>query len=138
MWRHELGIEVGIYNQESKVWGDTLRQRDYQIARYAWVGDYLDPSTFLDTMLSDNGNNFSGWKNAEYDRLVNEGDHESDQTRRWALYQRAEQIVADECPIAPIYFYTRANLRLPDVKGWYANLLDQHPYTDVYLEAPAK
>ncbi len=138
MWHHELGIDVGIYNQESKVWSDTLRQKDYQMARYAWVGDYLDPSTFLDTLLGDNGNNYAGWKNAEYDRVVNEGDHEPDQTKRWALYQRAEQIIADECPIAPIYFYTRANLRLPDVKGWYGNLLDQHPYTDVYLEAPAK
>ncbi len=138
MWRHELGIEIGIYNQESKVWGDSLRQKNFQLARYAWVGDYLDPSTFLDTMLSDNGNNYAGWKNAEYDRVVNQGDHEPDQTRRWALYQRAEQILADECPIAPIYFYTRANLRLPDVKGWYDNLLDQHPYTDVYLEAPTK
>jgi oligopeptide transport system substrate-binding protein len=138
MWHHELGIDVGIYNQEGKVWSDTLRQKDYQIARYAWVGDYLDPSTFLDTLLSDSGNNYAGWKNAEYDRVVKAGDHEPDPVRRFALYQRAEQIVAEECPIAPIYFYTRANLRRPDVKGWYGNLLDQHPYTDVYLEAPAK
>jgi oligopeptide transport system substrate-binding protein len=138
MWHRELGIDVGIYNQESKVWSDTLRQKDYQIARYGWFADYLDPSTFMDTMLSDNGNNYAGWKNAEYDRVVNEADHEPDQARRFALYQRGEQILADECPFAPIYFYTRANLRLPDVKGWYGNLLDQHPYTDVYLEAPAK
>ena len=138
MWHRELGIDVGLLNQEGKVWDDVLRQKDYQIARFAWVGDYFDPSTFLDTMLSDNGNNNTGWKNAEYDKVVKAGDHEMDQARRLALYQRAEQILADECPIAPIYFYTKANLRVTDLKGWYANPLDQHPYTDVYLEAPAK
>jgi oligopeptide transport system substrate-binding protein len=137
MWRRELGIDVGLYNQESKVWLDTLHQKDYQIARGSWVGDYLDPSTFLDTLLSDNGNNYSGWKNEEYDRVVTEGDHAVDPKRRYALYQRAEQILADECPIAPIYFYTRANLRLPSVRGWYGNLLDQHPYTGVYLDPSA-
>lgn len=138
MWRRELGIDVGLFNQESKVWVDVLRQKDFQIIRFAWIADYPDPSSFLDTMLSDNGNNNAGWKNAEYDRVVNEADHELNQARRFALYQRAEQILADECPVAPIYFYTRANLRLPDVKGWNDTPLDQHPYTGVYLEAPAK
>jgi oligopeptide transport system substrate-binding protein len=137
MWRHELGINVVLRNEESKVQEDTLHQHNFQIARYAWVGDYVDPSTFLDVMLSDNLNNFTGWKNAEYDRVVSEADHAPDETRRFALYQRAEQILAEECPIAPLYFYTRDNLRRPDVKGWYDNLLDQHPYTGVYLEAPA-
>jgi oligopeptide transport system substrate-binding protein len=137
MWRRELGIGVTLRNEESKVQQDTLHQHNYQIARYAWVGDYVDPSTFLDVMLSDNLNNFTGWKNAEYDRVVSEADHAPDEQRRFELYQRAEQILADECPIAPLYFYTRNNLRRPDVKGWYDNLLDEHPYTGVYLEAPA-
>jgi oligopeptide transport system substrate-binding protein len=138
MWRRALGIDVVLRNEEAKVQNDTLHQHNFQISRYAWVGDYVDPSTFLDVMLSDDGNNFTGWKNAEYDRVVLEADHTADETRRFALYQRAEQILADECPIAPIYFYTRNNLRRPDVKGWYSNLLDQHPYTGVYLEAPPK
>jgi oligopeptide transport system substrate-binding protein len=137
MWRRELGIEVTLYNQEAKVWIDSLRQKNYQIGRYSWGGDYLDPSTFLDIMMSDNGNNFMGWSSAEYDRVVSEADRTADEGRRMVLYQRAEQILADECPIMPVYFYTRANLRLPDVKGWYSNLLNIHPYTDVHLEAPS-
>ena len=137
MWRRELGIEITLRNEESKVQNDSLRQGNFQIGRYAWVGDYLDPSTFLDLMLSDSGNNNTGWKNAEYDRVVRQADHLEDQAARFALYQRAEQILADECPLAPLYFYTRDNLRRPDVKGWYGNLLDLHPYTGVYLEAPA-
>lgn len=134
MWRRELGIEITLVNQEGKVWSDTMRQRNYQIARMAWIGDYVDPSTFLDIMTGNNGNNLTGWDSPEYDRLIAEAGQTADETKRYALYQRCEQILADECPIAPLYFYTRDNLRLPSVKGWYDNLVDLHPYTGVYID----
>ncbi len=137
IWRKNLGIEVGLYNQEGKVWTDSMRTLNYQIARFAWIGDYLDPSTFLDIMKSDSGNNQTGWKNAEFDRLIDEANRTADTARRYALYQRCEQILADECPLAPIYFYTRNNLVRPEVKGWYGNLLDYHALKGVYLDASA-
>ena len=133
-----IGIDVGLYNQEGKVWSDSMRTLRYQIARFAWTGDYLDPSTFLDIMASDNGNNQTGWKNAEYDRLIAEAKTTSDPARRFACFQRCEEILVAECPIVPIYFYSRNNLRLPDVKGWYGNLLDYHPLKGVYLDPAGK
>ncbi|HVS52347.1 MAG TPA: peptide ABC transporter substrate-binding protein [Opitutaceae bacterium] len=137
MWRTGLGIDIGLLNQESKVQTDSMRRLDYEIGRYAWIGDYMDPSTFFDLMMSDNGNNETGWKNAEYDRLVTEADHAPDVARRYALYQRCEQILAEEAPIAPIYFYTRNNLVRPEVKGWYGTLLDFHPLKGVWLDPAA-
>lgn len=134
MWRRNLNIEVGLYNQEAKVWNDTMRQMDYQIARMAWVGDYLDPSTFLELMTSSSGNNQTGWSNPEYDRLVAEAGRTGDRERRYALYREAETILMNEMPVMPIYYYTRNNLRLPSVKGWYGNLLDLHLFKGVYLE----
>ncbi len=134
MWKKHLGISVGLYNQEGKVWSDTMRQQNYQIARTAWGGDYVDPSTFLEVFLSDSGNNHTGWKNAEYDRLVIEAKSTADQARRYELFQRAEEILQQEMPIAPIYFYVRNTLRVPSVKGWYGNPLDNIPLKGVYLQ----
>ncbi|MFO1452215.1 MAG: peptide ABC transporter substrate-binding protein [Opitutaceae bacterium] len=134
MWRTELGITAGLYNQEAKVYTSTMRTLDYQVARFAWVGDYLDPSTFLDIMTSDSGNNQTGWKNAEYDRLIAVTRETGDQAARFQAFQRCEEILADEMPIAPIYYYVRNNLRLPSVRGWYGNLLDLHPLKGVSLE----
>ncbi len=57
-----------------------------------------------------------------------------DTAKRYEYYQRCEQILAEECPVAPIYFYMHNNLRRPEVKGWYGNLLDNHPLKGVYLE----
>jgi oligopeptide transport system substrate-binding protein len=137
MWRTGLGIDIGLYNQEGKVYTASMRSLDYQIGRYAWVGDYLDPSTFLEMMITGGGNNQTGWGNAEYDRLIAEAASTADQAKRYAAYQRCEQILVDEAPLAPIYFYTRNNLRRPEVKGWYGNLLDLHALKGVYLDASA-
>ncbi len=135
MWKRNLGVDIGLYNQEAKVWNDSMRTLNYQIARFAWVGDYLDPSTFLDLMGSDNGNNQTGWKNAEYDKLLAAANATGDKAKRYEYYQRCEEILVQEAPIAPLYFYARNNLRRPEVKGWYGNLLDNHPLKGVYLEA---
>ena len=134
MWQKKLGISVTLHNQEAKVYTDTMRNGAYDIARYAWSGDYNDPNTFLDMMISNGGNNQTGWSNAEYDRLLAETGRTFDEAARFEIFQRAEEILMDEVPIAPVYFYTRNNLRLPMVKGWYGNLLDLHPYNRVYLE----
>jgi len=138
MWRRNLGIDVGLENEESKVQSDSMREGHYQIARFGWIADYPDPSTFLEIMTSDNGNNQTGWKNAEYDRLIAASHAAATDAERLALFQRCEQILADECPLAYVYFYTRNNLRRPDVKGWYGNPLDTHPFTGVYLEVPGR
>ncbi|MDR2675024.1 MAG: peptide ABC transporter substrate-binding protein [Opitutaceae bacterium] len=134
MWRQNLGIDIGLYNQEGKVWSETMRRMDYQIVRSGWVGDYLDPGTFLDIMASDSGNNQTGWSHAGYDRLLALARSEPDRAKRFEYYQRCEEILAGEAPLAPVYFYVRNNLRLPGVKGWAGNPLDLHPLKGVHIE----
>ncbi len=90
MWRTELGVDARLFNQEAKVYSDTMRRLDYAVARFAWVGDYLDPSTFIDIMTGDSGNNQTGWKNAEYDRLVEAARSEPSAAKRYAMFQRCE------------------------------------------------
>ena len=133
MWKKNLGIDIALVNQEAKVWADSGRQMNYQISRMGWVGDYIDPSSFLDIMTSDSGNNKTGFSNPEYDRLIADAKRTADTTKRYELYQRCEEILSQEMPFAPIYFYTRTHLRLPEVKGWYGNLLDLHPLKGVHL-----
>jgi oligopeptide transport system substrate-binding protein len=133
MWKRNLNIDIRLYNQEAKVQSDSMRQGEYSIARYAWVGDYLDPSTFLELMTSSSGNNQTGWSNAEYDRLVEAARHAADTTERYDLFRQAEALLIADMPIASIYFYTQNNLLHPMVKGWHGNLLSIHPLHRVSL-----
>ena len=138
MWQKNLHISVTIQNEEAKVLQGTMRQLNYQIGRYAWFGDYLDPNTFLTLMISGGGNNETGWANPEYDRLIDLAARTGDPATRIKVFQQAEGILVDEVPIIPIYFYTRVNLRRPEVRGWYSNLLDIHNAKGVYLETGTK
>ena len=48
MWRTALGIEIGLENVEFQVKLDREKSGDYQISRAGWIGDFMDPMTFLD------------------------------------------------------------------------------------------
>ncbi len=134
MWMKNLNVEVTLRNEEWKVYLDSTHRMDYFITRAGWGGDYADPNTFLDLMMTGGGNNETGWSNLEYDRLIKAAGATRDQKQRFAAFQKAEAILLDEVPIIPIYFYTRSRLIQPSVKGYYGNLLDQHSFQSVYLE----
>jgi len=68
--RRNLHVDVSAYNQEWQSYQQSTRALDYDLSRYAWVGDYEDPNTFLDLWLTNGGNNQTGWGSVVYDRLL--------------------------------------------------------------------
>jgi oligopeptide transport system substrate-binding protein len=134
IWRTGIGVEPVLANQEDGVFRDTCRQLSYDVARGSWFGDYLDPFSFLEIFTTGNANNYTGWSNADYDRLVAEAGRTSDPARRLALLAQAESILLTETPIIPIYVYSYVRLVDPRVQGWFDNPLDQHPYTAISLD----
>ena len=113
--------------------GQGATQKITRWPRAGWIGDYLDPNTFLDMFTSNSGNNDAGWSNRRYDALIAQAAATSDQERRFALFQDAETILMTELPIMPIYTYVSKSLVSPDVRGWYPNILDIHPYKNISL-----
>lgn len=134
MWRRELGIAVRLVNEEEKTLLASRRTGDFQILRSDWIADYGDPSTFLEVWRSDSGNNDTGWSDPDYDSLLFSAARTADPAVRGALLRRAEAILLDAAPVIPIYHYTHVFLIQPSVRGWQPNLLDHHPYQDVWLE----
>src|SRR5690606_35830157 len=134
MWKKHLGIEkVKIENQEWKVYQKTVQDVKYDVSRAGWIGDYVDPQTFLGMWVTGDSNNNTGWSNADYDRLLRESSRLSDPAARFAKLAEAEAILLDEMPVLPIYWYTRVYLLHPDVRNWHPLLLDNHPYKHIDL-----
>jgi oligopeptide transport system substrate-binding protein len=123
MWRRNLGVDIGILNQEWKVYLDSQDVLRYDICRAGWIGDYTDPNTFMDMWVKDGGNNDTGWSNPEYERLLAESQSAPDDAARLATYQKMETLLMDELPFIPIYFYTRVYAINPKVR-WVKNVLD--------------
>ncbi len=85
-------------------------------------------------MLSNNGNNRSGWVNKSYDDLIAKANRTVDKAARFALFQASQRLLLEEAPIAPIYTYTSKTLIHPSVKNWPSNIMDYfNHYRDVKL-----
>jgi oligopeptide transport system substrate-binding protein len=134
MWRKNLGVDITLRNEEWKVYLDSQQTGNFQLARSGWVADYLDPHAFLEPWQGGNGNNETGWSNPEYDRLLHASIRAKTEADRYSIYQKLDAILVDECPILPVYYYTRIYAMSPKVRGWWPTLLDIHPWKYVYLD----
>lgn len=135
IWKENLNIHIELVNMEWKTYLSEKKSQQYNIARASWIGDYNDPSTFLELFITGGGNNDSAWSNKTYDQLIKQASLEQDSEKRRALFQQAEKILLEDAPLIPIYFYRNKSLVNLAVKNWKANSLDRHPYKYVYLEA---
>ncbi|QDU85666.1 Oligopeptide-binding protein OppA precursor [Planctomycetes bacterium Pla163] len=124
-WQRNLGLTAKLANQEWKVYLGSQTNLDYDVSRSAWIGDYIDPNTFLDLFLDGGENNKTGWGNARYDELIYAAKKERDPAQRFEYFREAEAILMDELPVIPIYSYVTQNMLNPRVGGFPGNLLNE-------------
>lgn len=127
MWKEGLGIQCNLMNQEWKVYLDKRSSLDYDVARAGWIGDFMDPSTFLDTFYSASGTSDTGWVNPSFDALIEKARSANDNFLRMRYLHDSEMLLMEDMPIAPIYFYTRPMLVTKKLQHYISSSLG---YTD--------
>ena len=137
MWKAELGVEVSLANQDVKTWLASLIGLNYQFARSYWVGDYVDPSNFLEMFYGNSGNNRTGFRSDEYEALLRHAAVTLDATERNNTFRQAEAILLESAAIAPVYYWTRPYLASPRLKGLHANVLGRIAFKELELASPA-
>ncbi|MBW5468542.1 peptide ABC transporter substrate-binding protein [Brevibacillus formosus] len=113
-WRKAFGIEVKLVNKENKVHREDMKQGNFTIGRGSWIGDFNDPINFLEVFKG--GLNTSKWENKEFLDLLAQSAKEGDVAKRKEILKKAEQIVMDEMPALPIYYFTYAWVKQDSVK----------------------
>lgn len=104
-WNEVLGVWIELEALESKTFFAKLKQLDYAIASGSWFADFRDPISFLEVFSSqNNGTNNTGWENAAYRSLLSQSSGESP-IKRKILLQYAEEVLAEEMPVAPLFYY---------------------------------
>ncbi|WP_235993041.1 peptide ABC transporter substrate-binding protein [Heyndrickxia sporothermodurans] len=133
MWRKNLDINVTLENVEFQVKIDREHAGDYQISRAGWIGDYVDPMTFMDLWVSDGPYNDAKWSNKEYDQYIKVAKESMDTATRMDAMHKAEKILMDEMPVLPIYFYTKPYVLKENVTGFFTpiNRYPQFIYADI-------
>ena len=104
-WRQNLGIEnITVNSMQTKQVSANRQSGDYCMSLGGWSPDYNDAINFLDLWVTDGGNNDSFWSNAEYDELIAQATAEADEEVRQQYLFDAEEILAAEMPIIPLYW----------------------------------
>ena len=134
IWIKELGVRITIAQLEMKTLFQNQQDRSYSIAFSAWTADFPDPATFLGTMVTGGGNNWAGWSNKDFDRLINEASNTADNGRRLEIFQKAEAILLGEAPLIPLYFRSQVYGIRPEVHGWTTTVVGFHEWNRIWLE----
>ena len=134
MWRKELGLDLALVVTEPRVHLDNQHHHRFDLALASWLGDYLDPLSFLDVYLANSGHNDSSYPGPEFNRLVAAAAATSELAPRFALFQQAEAQLMRDLPSLPLYHRPNLHLVHPSVRGYESNLMDMHPYTAIWLE----
>jgi len=135
MWKEELNIDVGLENQEWKVYLDTQNNKNYDLSRSAWIGDFMDPVTFLSMWTTGNGNNNTNWGSPKFDAFIERAARTGDPKARLEILHQAEDLFLSEAPVVPVYWYTNAYLLQPSVQNWHPLVLGNHNYKYIDLKA---
>ena len=133
MWKQKLGVQAQLSNMEWKVFLEERGNQNFEMARGAWCGDYNEASSFLDLLQSDSGYNDGKYSNPEYDQLLEDALTADDTT---PLYTRAEEILAEDMPVIPLYHYAGVYMIDESLKNFPVNNIQFNWYSkDLYKAA---
>jgi ABC-type transport system substrate-binding protein len=122
-----LGINVDLAVREPVQVAKEIREKRVEFYFTNWV-DYPDPHAFLSAQfISTSDQNYSGYRDPEFDRLSAEADTVQDPAKRGALYSQANHVLIDDVGVIPSIELPRILLVRPNVKGWQYNLIGLLP-----------
>ena len=142
--KKNLSLEVEVRNEEWKTYLDRLQNLDKEsnkkgknvvyIYRMGWVPDYPDPMTYMNILLSYSDNNYTGWENKEYDRLVSEASVLRNTRERKRVLSKAQQILVEEVPVIPFWQGAKHFLVSPRIKKYPYNSMERYIFKEVVLQ----
>ena len=133
MWKKALGAQVTLQNQEWKTMLDTMHQGQFDLVRYTWIGDYDEPSTFLNTFRSGDSQNSSHYASQGFDAAVAAAGRAKDMNEAAREYQKASDTIATDTPVIPVFYGVQNRLVRPDVGGYSPSVLGFYYTKDLFI-----
>jgi len=142
MLKSHLGIDMSIRVVENISYRTAQFQRKIPFGLIQYHYDYPDPNNMLSMIWRSQPSGYSRhpWKNADFDRLVDEAESELDQKRRFELYDSAQRILTEDVGAVFLYYGRMASLRKPWLRGIKKDRDDEYPfwgnntgYMDIYI-----
>ncbi len=133
-WEDTGLIEVEIKSAEWSTYVDYIRKGQLQVYLLGWYPDYLDPDDYLYPFLHSEANSWAGtgFKNKTVDELLDQAQVVIDQKERAKLYEKVQEILAEEVPYIPLFQGKLYIVASEDVKGIIPSPTMLFYYSSVY------
>lgn len=137
-WAANIGVQVALANQEAKTFFPAQRGLEYQVSHSSWVGDYLDPLTFLENFVAESGNNRTGFADPEYKKLLQWAADCGEPILRLDLLAQAETMLLQQAVIVPLLLDVGQELVAPQLGGFTRNASGVIDWAALYPKALAQ
>ena len=135
MWKENLGIDLIISSMEWAAYQQMRSEKNYQLIRTLWIGDYSDPMTFLENYLSYRSQNTSGYSNIIFDKYIETARNSANQeTRMKAMHDAEKLLIAEDNLLIPIYNPSNPLLVSKRLKDYVVTPLQELQFHYAYLE----
>jgi len=117
-WKQNLGVDSELISDEFRVFLEGRKNRSrWDVARLGWWPDYKDPASFLEIFASNSSQNDPGYISADFTSSIDAARASANTGERLQLLHKSEEVLLNDYPIIPIYFYTSRRLVKPYLGG---------------------
>ncbi|MBY0472060.1 peptide ABC transporter substrate-binding protein [bacterium] len=135
--KRSIGVELKLEPMDWKSYIQQLSVDPPQVYRLGWVAPFGDGLTHLEILTSKNPNNYTGWKNARYDSLVDQIAHLPVGVQREGKMREAEKIlIQEEAVVVPIYYFVQSYAVAPRLKNFRVNPNSILYFSELRLKLP--
>lgn len=121
-WKEVLGLSINLTGYEPQCYKEILYRRDFDLALGFWIAQFNDPINILERFEDpQNLKNYPGWDHPKFKEYVHSLWAQTDPLKRYRLFNEAEEILAFEMPLAPIYHWSCQTLCSPDIQNLQIN-----------------
>lgn len=126
--KNNLGIDVATNPMPTfQEFRDAVTNRQIKGAfRTGWQPDYPSPENYLFQLYASaaadgNGSNDGDYKNAEFDKLMDEAYAATSTDAANKIYQQSQEILLNDLPAIPLYYSNATGVASTSVKGFEMN-----------------
>jgi oligopeptide transport system substrate-binding protein len=122
-WSRNLGVQMRLTILPQTELRSREKLIDYDLSFMMWLGDFLDPTTFLDCFRINGGANRTGYADPSYDALLDKASASIGKAR-WDALEAAELKLVENTPLIPLMHSKCSFLVRPNLGGITANPLE--------------
>jgi len=122
----EIGLNVQVDVVQKSLLLEMTSSSRALFFRGSWIADYPDAENYLSVFYSKNPAppNYTRYKNPEFDALFEKAIAETNDSARYELYKKADQVMIKDAPVVPLWYDVVVHLVQNNVSGFRPNALN--------------